>query len=70
MIYTAFGNEAYFKITGKLKASGIPYKSITPLSGFRTQSTSFKDMTQYDIYVKKDDEHLAREIVQECARIN
>lgn len=64
MIYTAFGNETYFKITGKLETSGIPYKSITPLSGFKAQSTSFKDMTQYDIYVRKDDEHLAREVIK------
>ena len=58
LIYTTFGNEQYFKIIGKLNTAGIKYKSVTPYS-FDNRNNQFIDQTQYDIYVKKEVEHLA-----------
>ncbi len=56
LIYTTNGYQNYFKIIGKLKKNGIEYKTKLPMnfSGRR-----FNENTQYDIYVKKDLEHLA-----------
>ncbi|MDN3018962.1 hypothetical protein PH210_22580 [Paenibacillus sp. BSR1-1] len=63
LIYTAFGNEEYFRITAKLKSEEIKYKTVTPYS-FDNRTNRFKDNTQYDIYVKKDEEHLAVKSLQ------
>jgi flagellar biosynthesis/type III secretory pathway M-ring protein FliF/YscJ len=65
LIYTTFGNEEYFKIIAKLSAKGIKYKVVTPQSGFEHPINRFKDQTQYDIYVKKEIEHLAYMALQE-----
>ncbi|MFF2879244.1 hypothetical protein ACFVR2_23420 [Gottfriedia sp. NPDC057991] len=56
LIYTTYGYQNYFMIIGKLKKNGIEYKTKLPMnfSGRR-----FNENTQYDIYVKKDLEHLA-----------
>ncbi|KQL39317.1 hypothetical protein AN960_10175 [Bacillus sp. FJAT-25509] len=56
LIYTTHGYQNYFMIIGKLKKNGIEYKTKLPMnfSGRR-----FNENTQYDIYVKKDLEHLA-----------
>lgn len=59
LIYTTFGNEEYFKIISKLKDAGIKYKVVTPFRGMDTRNVRFIDNTQYDIYVKKEDEHKA-----------
>jgi hypothetical protein len=56
LVYTAFGNENYLKIAAKLQEDGVPYKTETP-ADFRTPRNGFNDQTQYDIYVKKTDEH-------------
>ncbi|WHY75167.1 hypothetical protein QNH20_13500 [Neobacillus sp. WH10] len=56
LIYTAFGYDTYFAIAAKLKSAGVKYKTITPLN-FRDAVHS-KDNTQYDVYVKKGEEHL------------
>jgi len=58
LFYTAFGHDDYFMIIAKLKAAGIKYKSKTPVN-FRGD-TRFKDDTQYDIFVKKEEEHRAQ----------
>ncbi|MED1724805.1 hypothetical protein [Brevibacillus parabrevis] len=65
LVYTAFGHERYLQIVHKLSAHGVK---------FRTRSYSYgqshlgadgagmfprEDRTQYDIYVKKEDEHTA-----------
>lgn len=56
LIYTAFGNDTYFAITAKLKSEGVKFKTKTPLN-FR-DAVSSNDNTQFDIYVKKGEEHL------------
>ncbi|WP_066062866.1 hypothetical protein [Neobacillus soli] len=62
LIYTAIGYENYFGVIGKLKKAGVKYKSKTPMN-FRVDAR-FKDNTQYDIYVKKEDEHFANKALQ------
>ncbi|WP_042352393.1 hypothetical protein [Bacillus massiliigorillae] len=58
LIYSVFGNEEYFKIIAKLKAKGVKYKVKVPFRGFESRTERFVDQTQYDIYVKKDEEYL------------
>jgi hypothetical protein len=62
LFYTAFGQENYFKVVSELKANGVNYKVEIPsrLNYYR----SFNDNTQYDIYVKKEDAHLAANAMQ------
>lgn len=62
LVYTAFGQENYFKITAKLNENGVKYKTKIPPNGFRERS--FNDNTQYDIYVKKEKSHLAARAIQ------
>lgn len=59
LIYSAYGNEEYFGIVSKLKAEGLKYRTHIPNRGFDNRVDRFKDHTQFDIYVKKEDEHLA-----------
>lgn len=59
LIWTAFGYVDYFKVMGKLKREGITCKVETPDRGISTRTDRFKDNTQYDIYVKKEEERKA-----------
>ena len=59
LIYTAFGNDQYFTVIAKLQSAGIKYKVVMPFSGMDTRNIRVLDNTQYDIYVKKEDEHKA-----------
>jgi hypothetical protein len=63
LLYTAFGAENYFGVIGKLKTAGINYKSKSPIN-LRSSESRFIDNTQYDIYVKREVEHLAYEALQ------
>jgi hypothetical protein len=62
LIYTAFGYENYFKEIAKLQNAGVKYKSKTPYN-IRGEA-GLKDITQYNIYVKKEDEHLAHQALE------
>ncbi|WP_456277844.1 hypothetical protein [Bacillus sp. AK128] len=54
---TTFGYENYFKLVSRLQQSGIRYKTKTPLGTQRHRDLlGNRDNTQYDIYVKKEDE--------------
>ncbi|MFC0237279.1 MULTISPECIES: hypothetical protein [Fictibacillus] len=64
LIYTAFGQENYFNVTAKLKADGVPYKVRIPGQAFGDRERSIIDNTQYDIYVKKADAHLAADALR------
>ncbi len=64
LIYTAFGNEKYFGIIAKLRAEGVKYRTHMPNRGFDNRVDRFKDHTQFDIYVKKEDEHIAVKALQ------
>lgn len=57
LFYTAFGYDQYFMIIAKLNAAGVKYKTKSPVS--TRGDARFKDQTQYDIFVKKEEEHKA-----------
>ncbi|MFH0066272.1 hypothetical protein [Peribacillus sp. NPDC056705] len=62
-IYTAFGNENYFKVVAKLEREGIRFKTKTPMN---LGSDNFQDRhenTQYDVFVKKEQESIAQRAV-------
>lgn len=59
LLYTAYGSEDYFKIISMLKEQRINYKVEVPFGGFDSRINRFKDNTQYNIYVRKNQEHLA-----------
>ncbi|MFZ3579731.1 hypothetical protein [Virgibacillus sp. DJP39] len=60
LVYTAFGNEKYFKIAGKLKEDGVPYQTVIVRNPNVNQTIGHSDNTQYDIYVKEGDKHKAQ----------
>jgi flagellar biosynthesis/type III secretory pathway M-ring protein FliF/YscJ len=59
LLYTAFGYEKYFRVVSALKDDGIKYKTKTPMGAIRNRELINNDFTQYDIYVKKDEEEKA-----------
>ncbi|GED69334.1 hypothetical protein BRE01_30360 [Brevibacillus reuszeri] len=65
LIYTAFGHEKYLQIVHKLRAAGVQFRTRTysqESNQLGSQTFGFfprNDFTQYDIYVKKEDEHKA-----------
>ncbi|MED4204921.1 hypothetical protein [Neobacillus mesonae] len=63
LIYSTFGNEEYFRIIAILKSAGIKFKIETPSRGIDTRTSRFKDNTQYNFYVKKEEEHLAVKVL-------
>ncbi|MBM7661397.1 hypothetical protein JOC85_002200 [Bacillus mesophilus] len=52
---TTFGYQNYFQVINRLQSAGIIYKTKTPLGAYRNRDT-FEDYTQYDIYIKKEDQ--------------
>ncbi|RFU60628.1 hypothetical protein [Bacillus sp. V59.32b] len=58
LLHTTFGHENYYKAVAKLKSAGVKYKTKTPLNVNNRERLN--DNTQYDIYVKKEEEHLAQ----------
>ena len=61
LIYSTYGYDEYFQVIGKLKSAGIKYKLADPAVDFRVDR--FKDHTQYQIYVKKEEEHEAVKVL-------
>lgn len=63
LIYSAFGNEDYFRIVARLKEQGVKYsvKSNIDLSHRRNMVNS--RYAQYDFYVKEEDENKAIEAI-------
>lgn len=63
LIYTAFGNEEYFRIVGRLKSFGVKYSTKTNIDFTRSRNITTSRFTQYDIYVREEDEHKAIEAI-------
>jgi hypothetical protein len=66
LIYTALGFEDFSKVVGKLQCAGIKYKTKTKISNRNRpgQINMFDSKyTPYDIYVNKEDQHKAQEIL-------
>lgn len=64
LIYSAHGTKKYFEVIGNLQTEGMKFKVETPNRGFNHRIDRFLDDTQYDIYVKKEVEHLAFKAIQ------
>lgn len=66
-VYTAFGNDQYFQVSGKLRNAGIIFSIRTPNISRSRGRTLFGNLydrsTQYDIYVKTEDEHRALQAI-------
>ncbi len=59
-IYTAFGNDDYFKVVAKLEREGIRFKTKTPMNLGSDNFQNRHENTQYDVFVKKEQEHIAQ----------
>ncbi|MFE4142033.1 hypothetical protein ACFX4I_09140 [Peribacillus sp. YIM B13472] len=59
-IYTAFGNENYFKVIAKLEREGIQFKTKTPMNSGSENFQNRHETIQYDVFVKKEQEHIAQ----------
>ncbi|WP_285765733.1 hypothetical protein [Peribacillus sp. SI8-4] len=62
-IYTAFGHENYFKVISKLKSEGVRFKTKTPMNLGSTDFQNRNKTTQYDVWVKKEDELAAQRAI-------
>jgi hypothetical protein len=60
LVFTAFDLSEYYDAVNKLKNHGVSYRSrITSYD----KGTNRNDNSQYDIYVKKDEEYLAEKAI-------
>ncbi|QQZ60831.1 hypothetical protein JI735_31020 [Paenibacillus sonchi] len=66
LVYTTFDQTQYFKIKGRLSAAGIPHRSKInggmKALGQRAQYGG-KATVQHDLYVRKEDEHRAAQVI-------
>lgn len=62
-IYTAFGNDNYFKVIAKLENEGIQFKTKTPMNLGSQDFQNRNETTQYDVFVKKEHEQIAQRAV-------
>lgn len=67
LIYTSFGCEDYFKVSNKLASAGIPFRTRTYNNSYNSSSPFLGrvDNTQYDIYVRYEDEHKAQQAIHD-----
>ncbi len=66
LVYVAFGNENYARIAGRLQSKGIPYRTKSDNLGYNpSQLFPRIENTQYEIYVKPEDEHRALQAIHE-----
>ena len=63
LIYTAFGNDDYYKVVGKLSGGGVSYETVTKRSANMNQYFSNNYYSQYDVYVKEEDKDIAQQAI-------
>ena len=63
LVYSAFGNDDYYKVVGKLSGGGVSYETVSIRNSNINQYFSNNDNTQYDIYVKEEDKHIAERAI-------
>jgi hypothetical protein len=63
LIYSALEHQQYFDVVSKLNSSGVNNRVRTVVNQ-RTSEMFLYHSGQYDIYVKKQDEQLARKALQ------
>jgi hypothetical protein len=59
LVFTAFNQSEYYEAVNKLKSHGVSYRSRITSHDTGTVGSNRNDNSQYDIYVKKDEEYLA-----------
>ncbi len=59
LFFTTFNISEYNKVVNKLKQHGISYRSRITNNDNGSMYSYRTDNNQYDIFVKKDDQHLA-----------
>jgi hypothetical protein len=64
LVYTAFGNDDYYKVVGKLSGDGVSYETVSIRNpNINQYFARNNDLTQYDIYVKEEDKHKAEQAI-------
>lgn len=64
LVYTAFGNEQYYKVINNLIKNGVSYETVTIRNPNVNQYFARNnDLTQYDFYVKEEDKHKAQQAI-------
>lgn len=61
LIQSVIGHDNYFKIVSKLQGNGVKY--MTKISPDLSDGQVGNQFPQYDIYVKRDDEHKAYQAI-------
>ncbi len=67
LIYTAFGSRNYSEAAYKLKQHEIPFETVIirnqNAGGNFSNHLSNTELTQYDIYVRKEDQQNAQSVI-------
>lgn len=63
LVYSAFGNDDYYKVVGKLSGGGVSYETVSIRNSNSNQYFSKNNNTQFDIYVKEEDKHKAERVI-------
>jgi hypothetical protein len=59
LIFTSFNQSEYYNAVNKLKHQGLSYRTRISTLDTGTMYSNRNDFNQYDIFVKKQDEHIA-----------
>ncbi len=63
LVYSAFGNDNYYRIISKLKSNGVKYSIKTNIDYGHKRDFINSKYIQYDIYVREEDEQKAIEAI-------
>jgi hypothetical protein len=64
LVYTAFGNENYYKVVNNLIKYGVSYETVSIRNpNVNGNFARNNDLSQYDIYVKEEDKHKAQQAI-------
>jgi hypothetical protein len=63
LVFTSFNPSEYYDAVNKLIIHGVSYRSRITSHDRGTMSSNRNDSTQYDIFVKKDEEYLAEKAI-------
>lgn len=63
LVYSAFGEEDYFRIAGKLRNHGVKFETHIPNTARLSKNNFHFETRQYYIYVKEEDEHNAVTVI-------
>lgn len=63
LLYSAFGNEEYFRVVSQLKDQGILYETVSKRNQNIHQSINHYQDVRYDFFVKEEDVHNAHQAI-------